>query len=336
MPRCYSTLLLSTLAFASPIAAQTNWPSFRGVHADGLANGEVTPLTWHVEASENILWKHAIPGLGHSSPIIWGNRLFVTSAVNQRKAAPLKVGLYGDPASANDNDVQQWNVFSLNKNTGEILWQKTANEGVPKLKRHPKSTHANCTMATDGMNLIAFFGSEGLYCYDMDGHLKWQKDFGVLRTSPMVYNDKPDPEGIDLEWGFASSPIIYDGRVFVQFDVRDLEHAEPMSRWRAAAINREWLETYGRIQFTDRERNLENVRRRGLPGADSGGLARSDFPDKRARPAARDVRGANRCGGRRLLARRRGYESICGLERAPRWFLYADSVSLWGFALQLS
>jgi outer membrane protein assembly factor BamB len=175
----------------------------------------VTPTVWNVEMSENILWKQAIPGLGHSGPIIWGNQLFVTSAVNQRKTAPLKVGLYGDPASAEDSDVQRWKIFCLDKNTGESVWERTAHEGVPKLKRHPKSTHANCTMASDGTNLVAFFGSEGLYCYDMDGNPRWQTDFGTLRTSPMVYNDKPDPQGIDLEWGFASSPIIYGGRVLV-------------------------------------------------------------------------------------------------------------------------
>jgi outer membrane protein assembly factor BamB len=184
----------------------------------GIAAGS-TPASWNTEKSENILWKTAIPGLGHSSPIIWGDRLFVTTAVNQSKAAPLKVGLYGDPASAEDNDAQQWKVFCLNKRTGKILWQTTAHQGEPKVRRHPKATHANCTMATDGTNVVAFFGSEGLYCYDMEGRLRWQKNWGALRTSPMVYNDTPDPKGVDLEWGSASSPIIYSNRVFVQCDV---------------------------------------------------------------------------------------------------------------------
>jgi outer membrane protein assembly factor BamB len=164
MPRYYSTILLTVLTLGGQAAAQTNWPCFRGPHADGIARGAiVTPTVWNVERSENILWKQAIPGLGHSCPIIWEDRLFVTSAVNQRKTAPLKVGLYGNPASAEDSDTQQWKIFCLNKNTGEIVWEKCAHEGVPRLKRHPKSTHANCTMATDGTNVIAFFGSEGLY-----------------------------------------------------------------------------------------------------------------------------------------------------------------------------
>jgi outer membrane protein assembly factor BamB len=214
---CAVLLVFST--FAWPAGAQTNWPSFRGPQAAGIATGPPTATTWNTEKSENILWKTAIPGLGHSSPIIWGDRLFVTTAVNQSKDAPLKVGLYGDPASADDNDVQQWKVFCLNKKTGAILWQKTAHEGAPKVRRHPKATHANCTMATDGTNVVAFFGSEGLFCYDLDGHLRWQKDFGILRANPSVYNDAPDTNGWTLEWGFASSPIIYGNRVFVQCDV---------------------------------------------------------------------------------------------------------------------
>src|SRR6266850_1720392 len=136
-PHC-STVLLTLMALGWPAGAQTNWPSFRGANADGIAKGAATATVWNAEKSENVLWKKAIPGLGHSSPIIWGDRLFVTSAVNQRKTAPLKVGLYGDPGSAEDDDVQQWKIFCLNKRTGEILWDRTAREGAPKQKRHSK------------------------------------------------------------------------------------------------------------------------------------------------------------------------------------------------------
>ncbi len=215
----YFSLLLAMQALVQTAEAQTNWPSFRGPNAGGMVKGATTPSVWNVEKSENVLWKRAIPGLGHSSPIIWGDRLFVTTAVNQRKTAPLKVGLYGDPASAEDNDVQQWKILCLDKKTGEIIWDKTAHEGAPKQKRHSKATHANCTMATDGANVVAFFGSEGLYCYDMDGKLRWKNDLGTMRISPVVYNDVPDPKGAELEWGFASSPVIYSNLVFVQCDV---------------------------------------------------------------------------------------------------------------------
>ena len=180
--------------------------------------GRQLATVWDVVKFNNIAWKTAIPGLGHSSPIIWGDRFFVTSAVNLSKTAPLKVGLYGDPLPALDNDVQQWKVFCMNKRTGEILWQATAHEGAPKVPRHPKATHANCTMATDGTNVVAFF-VQGLYCYDLDGHLRWQKDLGKLRANPTVFNDTPAPLMSVLDWGFASSPIIYGDRVLLQCDV---------------------------------------------------------------------------------------------------------------------
>src|SRR5215472_10513575 len=111
-----------TIFAASAAMAQTNWPSFRGFLATGLATDEDTVTSWNVESGQNILWKTPIPGLGHSSPAVWGYRLFVTTAVNQKKAAPLKVGLYGDPESAEDNEPQQWQVFCLNKVTGNIAW----------------------------------------------------------------------------------------------------------------------------------------------------------------------------------------------------------------------
>jgi len=215
--RWYGALLLGALGLSA--SADTNWPSFRGRNACGISDGPPTRETWSVERSEGILWQRPVPGLGHSSPIIWGDRLWITTAVNENKTAPLKVGLYGEPESADDNDAQQWKVLCFGKSDGKLLWEKTAREGIPRQKRHPKATHANCTMATDGTNFVAFFGSEGLYCYDFDGDLKWAKDFGTLRASPVVYNDAYDLQGTNLEWGFASSPIIYRGRVYLQCDV---------------------------------------------------------------------------------------------------------------------
>ncbi|HEY3860891.1 MAG TPA: PQQ-binding-like beta-propeller repeat protein [Verrucomicrobiae bacterium] len=208
------------LFIAGAAGAQTNWPSFRGDNASGLALDSTTPLYWNAEKSSNVLWKTPVPGLGHSSPVIWGDRLFITTAVNQRHPAPLKVGLYGDPDSAQDDDEQQWRVMCLDKKSGAILWDRVARAGTPKVRRHPKATHANCTMATDGSSVIAFFGSEGLYCFDPEGNLRWSKDFGILRAHPTVYNDAPAPETTaEWEWGFASSPVLYQRRIYVQCDV---------------------------------------------------------------------------------------------------------------------
>ncbi|MCS6859838.1 MAG: PQQ-binding-like beta-propeller repeat protein, partial [Abditibacteriales bacterium] len=120
--------------------------------------------------------------------------------------------LYGDVTSVNDDTVHQWKVYCLDKRTGKILWERTAHEGVPKIKRHPKSTHANSTTATDGKRVVAFFGSEGLYCYDLNGKLLWKKDLGVLDAGWYV--------APAAQWGFASSPVIYENKVIVQCDVQ--------------------------------------------------------------------------------------------------------------------
>lgn len=188
-----------------------HWPSFRGDHAKGIAEGYSMPVEWSVEDSENILWKTPIPGLAHSSPIIWGDQLFVTTAVSTESDPSLKVGLYGNIESINEDVVHEWKLYSLNKNSGEVLWQRTAHEGVPEVKRHPKSTHANPTPATDGEHVVAFFGSEGLYCYDLEGELLWKKDLGVLKSG---FFQAPS-----AEWGFASSPILHEGMVIIQSDV---------------------------------------------------------------------------------------------------------------------
>ena len=189
---------------------ETNWPSFRGPYAKGFSDGRPTPLTWNVENNDNIEWKTPIPGLAHSSPIIWENRIFITTAISEKEKPELKTGLYGNINPVEDETVHLWKVYCLDKKTGKILWEKTAHKGVPKVKRHPMATHANSTMATDGFHVVAFFGSEGLYCYTMDGKLVWKKDFGVLDSA---FFSVPS-----AQWGFASSPVIHDGVVVVQCD----------------------------------------------------------------------------------------------------------------------
>jgi outer membrane protein assembly factor BamB len=191
---------------------ETNWPSFRGSSARGIADGYATSTTWNAEESKHVRWKTPIPGLGHSSPIVWGDRVFVTSAISGKEKDELKVGLYGNIDSVNDDTVHQWKVYCLDKKTGKILWEKTAYKGVPKVKRHTKSTHANCTMATDGKNVVAFFGSEGLYCYDLNGNLRWKKSLGLLDAG---YYEVPS-----AQWEYASSPILFDNSVVVQCDIQ--------------------------------------------------------------------------------------------------------------------
>lgn len=189
-----------------------NWPSFRGPNASGVAENFATATTWNAEESTNIKWKTAIPGLGHSSPIIWEDRIFVTTAISGMKDPYLKVGLYGNIAPVQDSTVHRWIIYCLDKNTGKILWEKTGLEGVPKIKRHTKATHANSTPATDGRHIVTFLGSEGLFCYNMEGEELWKIDLGDLDAGYYLV-----PQA---QWGFGSSPIIYQDMVIVQCDVQ--------------------------------------------------------------------------------------------------------------------
>jgi outer membrane protein assembly factor BamB len=189
--------------------ATVHWPQFRGPASAGVADGSHLPDTWG-GAGAGILWKTRIPGLAHSSPVVWGDRIFVTTAISSLAGATFKPGLYGEGTASEDRTVHRWDVLSLDKRSGKVLWQRTAYEGVPREKRHIKATYANATPATDGHYVVAFFGSQGLYAYDLRGNLKWKHDLGRLDVGAY---DAPD-----YEWGTASSPILYEDLVIVQCD----------------------------------------------------------------------------------------------------------------------
>ncbi len=199
------------LGWAAAADAQ-NWPSFRGQNGSGVADGNNPPTVWDAEKSTNILWKTPIPGLGHSSPVVWGDRVFVTTAVSSAANSQFVHGLTETSASADDTSKHSWRVYCLDKNTGRIIWEKAAHEGAPKVKRHVKASHANATPATDGKYLVVSFGSEGLYCFDFEGKLLWQQELGVL--------DGGWSSGPDDHWGFGSSPIIYKHLAIVQCDTQ--------------------------------------------------------------------------------------------------------------------
>jgi outer membrane protein assembly factor BamB len=204
-------IAISLLSVASS-AGNSDWPSFRGVHASGVSDHPQTPTRWDVPKQKNVLWKTTIPGLGLSSPVAWGDRVFITTAVSAKAEASLVVGLYGSIMPVSDDAKHSWWLYCLDKNNGAVLWKQKSHEAIPAVKRHPKSSHANSTPATDGKHVLAFYGSEGLYCYDMAGSLLWKKDFGVLDSG---YYMVPQ-----AQWGFGSSPVIHDGKVIVQCDVQ--------------------------------------------------------------------------------------------------------------------
>jgi outer membrane protein assembly factor BamB len=188
-----------------------HWPQFRGAQARGIAEGFDTPGRWNIDTAENLRWQTTIPGLAHSCPIIWGERVFVTTATQEGEAT-LKVGLYGDVVPVDEPVQHRWRLLCLDKSSGRILWQTNAYEAIPRIKRHPKASHCNSTPATDGQRIVTLFGSEGLFCFDTNGVFLWKKDLGLLDSG--WFRDAT------AQWGFGSSPVIDGDRVIVQCDVQ--------------------------------------------------------------------------------------------------------------------
>ncbi|TWU54531.1 Choline-sulfatase [Rubripirellula tenax] len=208
-----TTLVLTAFLVSQGFAKETNdWPGFRGPGGRGIATEKKTAESWDVTDPSDaaVVWNVAVPGLGHSSPTIIGNKIFLATAVPASGDAPLNVGRNGDIQAADDNGEQTWWVLCYEKTTGKELWRKAAHTGSPKATRHAKATHANSTIAADADHVVAFFGSEGLYCYDHDGNLLWQRDFGVIDVSKY-----------DIGWGYASSPAIHGNQIVLVCDAPD-------------------------------------------------------------------------------------------------------------------
>ncbi|MEM8963727.1 MAG: PQQ-binding-like beta-propeller repeat protein [Acidobacteriota bacterium] len=231
---CVFLLVPGLIFVPQPIAAESAddaWPQYRGWHAQGIATTPA-PLTWNAETGENIAWKTAIPGLGHAAPVVWGDQVYVLTAVGEA-GAELKAGLYGDIAPVQDESVLRWHVLAIARDTGKILWDKVVHEGKPAVKRHPKATHANSTPVTNGEVVCVFLGSEGLHCLrTADGAPAWSKDFGVLDSGFFMM-----PQA---QWGFGASPVIHENMLIVQADVQKgsfvaaFEVATGKELWRTA------------------------------------------------------------------------------------------------------
>jgi outer membrane protein assembly factor BamB len=230
--------LLSACVTVALGASDVDWPSFRGASASGVAAG-APPTEWDIATRRNVAWSTPIPGFGHSSPIVWGDRVFVTSAVPlPPSAATGGVSVVGSTAAVNSDEYRilearsphAWRLFCLDRRSGRVVWERTAYEGVPRVKRHAKASQASATPVTDGTRVVAMMGSEGLFAWDMDGRLLWKRDLGRLNQG---YVDDPDDE-----WGPGSSPVIHDGMVIVQNDrhadsyVAAFDVASGEARWR--------------------------------------------------------------------------------------------------------
>jgi outer membrane protein assembly factor BamB len=181
---------------------QAHWPQFRGPHA-GVVEDGILPDTW--SATEHVAWAVAIPGRGWSSPIVWGDRIFVTTAAVEGDLETPKKGLYlGGNQEKPSDKVHLWKVYCIDFQTGTILWERVAHKGRPPYPLHVKNSHASETPVTDGERVYAYFGNVGLFCYDFDGNPLWSK-----RWEPVKTRDN---------WGTAASPALHKDRLYILND----------------------------------------------------------------------------------------------------------------------
>lgn len=186
-----------------PGQTQEHWPQFRGPEARGVASGANLPDRW--SATENIAWKTDLPGRAWSSPIVWGSRVFLTSAVNLRELESPKKGLYFGGNRPEPREVEQeYRVFCLDISSGTILWEQTVHRGTPKSAIHLKNSFASETPVTDGERVYAYFGNQGLYCLDLEGNPVWSKPF--------------EPHATRNGWGTAASPVLHGDHLYIVDD----------------------------------------------------------------------------------------------------------------------
>ncbi|MBN2088941.1 PQQ-binding-like beta-propeller repeat protein [candidate division KSB1 bacterium] len=195
-------ILLSTHLFAS----DANWPQWRGPLGNGYAPDGDPPIEWSEQ--KNIKWKVEIPGKGHSSPIVWGDQLFLTASIETDKAVEMPASAEGEQRSwmkpVKSDKIHQFVVYSIDRHTGKIQWQTTVRETHPADHTHELGSWASNSPVTDGKHVWAYFGSRGLYCLDLQGKLQWERDLGDLQKSN--------------SFGEGSSPVLYQDKIFIQWD----------------------------------------------------------------------------------------------------------------------
>ena len=198
---------LAALSPAADVPPSDRWPGWRG-DGRGVAKGARVPLEWSPD--KNVLWKAELPGRGHSSPIVWGDRVFVTSAIEGEvvpgaKAMPhvAEGQQFVHPEAVGADRRHTLKLLALDARTGRVVWERTAWEGTPVDSRHRKASFASPTAVTDGERVYAYFGSEGLYAYDFDGTPAWKFDPGVVGTMGV---------------GVGTSPVLYKNLVILLCD----------------------------------------------------------------------------------------------------------------------
>jgi outer membrane protein assembly factor BamB len=197
---CLTVLILASFSFS--FAYAENWPGWRGPGSLGISSEKGIPAQW--DLSRNVKWKVEVPGLGHSSPIVWGDRIFVTTAVNSDpKEGNWQKGFFSDERKPDAHEIS-WEVLCFDRDTGKLLWEQTAVRRKPVSGRHTKNSYASQTPVTDGTYVYAFFGDQGMYCYDFNGKLIWSRELGIFTMRN--------------NWGLGSSPVLFKDYVIQTCD----------------------------------------------------------------------------------------------------------------------
>ena len=188
------------------LSAADQWPKFRGLQAGVVADDVALPET--LSETENIAWKVPVAGLGWSSPVIWDDHIFLTSAVSSGEERPPVPGLYDDQGGVTSTAEHRWVVYDIDFNTGRIRWERELHKAVPATAKHLKNTFASETPVTDGERLYVYLGSIGLLtALDFGGRTVWKKDLGTFPTNRQ-----------NAEYGTAASPVLHDNRLYVVND----------------------------------------------------------------------------------------------------------------------
>ena len=209
-PTLAIALFAMVLTAASTVAQPaSNWPRFRGPDGTGIADDPALPERW--SATENVVWKTNLPGMGWSSPVVWGDRIFVTAVVSTRAPEPPKPGLYFGGERPTPSDEHRWMVYAIDFATGKTVWEREAHRAIPAQSRHLKNSYASETPVTDGERVYVSFGNVGLFAFRLDGTPVWQHKWPARATRN--------------GWGTAASPVLHQGRLYFVSDNEEDSHA---------------------------------------------------------------------------------------------------------------
>ena len=190
------------VAMLSVISASNRWPQFRGLEAGAITDDPALPDTW--STTQNVVWSRDVPGLGWSSPVVWGDNIFITSVISSGKATQPERGIYPGTLLYNSTVPHSWMVYAVDFGTGNIRWQRELRRMVPPRPKHLKNSFASETPVTDGERVYVYFANIGLFAFDLDGRPVWAHEMAPVDTRG--------------GWGASASPVVHRERIYIVND----------------------------------------------------------------------------------------------------------------------